>query len=182
MKNSKFIFISYSLPAEPSRIRVYVWRWLKKEGALNMQQSLWLLPDTDRNRKIAEDIKGSIEKDGGSVYIVSGQFIHGEENIICKFSDDRDSEYKELLEYCEKFHKEMKDETGRKNFTFAELEENDEEINKLCGWYDKIKLRDYFNSHSGQIAEKEIELCRKELDEFTARVYQQGNLKDGGIE
>lgn len=182
MENNKFIFISYSLPAEPSRIRVYVWRWLKREGALNMQQSLWLLPDTDRNRKIAEDIKGSIEKDGGGVYIVSGQFIHGEENIIRKFMDDRDSEYKELLEYCEKFHDEMRDETQKENFTFAELEENDEEIAKLCGWYDKIRVRDYFNSSSGQTAQKEIELCRKEFEEFTAKVYEHGNIKDGGIE
>lgn len=167
-----FYFISYNLPAEPSRIRVYVWRCLKRIGALNIQQSLWLLPDVQGVSDELDKIKSSIEKDGGIMYIVLGKFLHGPEDIIKRFIDERDREYDELLEYCKKFHEEMRYETEIKNFTFAELEENEEEYNKLLNWYGKIKKRDYFNSQKGITAEEEISLCRAEFEEFSSKVYQ----------
>lgn len=171
-----FYFISYSLPVGPSRIRVYVWRWLKRIGALNMQQSLWLLPHDNHMLKALNKIKDSIEKDGGKVYIVSGQFIHGTESIVQRFRDERDSEYKELLEYCEKFHEEMRVETERRNFSFAELEENEEEYKKLSKWFEKIRKRDYFDAPLGSTASDEMSKCREEFEEFTAWVYQDSNI------
>jgi hypothetical protein len=167
-----FIFITYNLPSEPSRIRVAVWRLLKREGALNMQQSLWLIPCGEHARVTAQKVKELIEKEGGSAYIVSGQFLHGSDDIIERFNGERDIEYKELLEYCEKFHHEMKEETELKNFTFAELEENEEELSKLAGWYEKIKKRDTFDSAGGRKAEQEIALCREEFEKFTVSVYE----------
>ena len=39
----KWLFFTYSLPTEPSRARVYVWRQVKKLGAINYQ-SVWIVP------------------------------------------------------------------------------------------------------------------------------------------
>jgi CRISPR/Cas system-associated endoribonuclease Cas2 len=177
MNNSgKFLFITYSLPSEPSRIRVHVWRWLKKTGALNMQQSLWLLPDTVHNQKILEKLEESIERDGGSVYIVSGHFVHGTEGITGRFNGERDVEYMELLEYCFKFHDEMRMETEASNFSFAELEENEQELRKLFSWLEKIRKRDYFSASMGEEAYRELDICRSELEAFTDRVYEINNM------
>ena len=171
-KQSEYIFVTYNVPSEPSRIRVYVWRLLKKLGALNIQQSLWILPDDDVILKALDKVKDSIEKDGGCIYIVRGQFIYAGVDIVQKFIDERNSEYNEVLDYCQKFHDEMRIETQQNNFTFAELEENDEEYNKLCHWYEKIKARDYFNATMGETVIEQIKKCKIEFDKFTSRVYE----------
>ena len=44
MERNEWIAINYTLPREPSRIRVSVWRKLKKIGAVSIQQSMWILP------------------------------------------------------------------------------------------------------------------------------------------
>ncbi len=47
MSPTDWIVINYTLPREPSRVRVSLWRKLKKVGAINIQQSMWILPMTD---------------------------------------------------------------------------------------------------------------------------------------
>lgn len=176
MKGDNFLFISYNLPSEPSRIRVSIWRWLKKIGALNLQQSLWLLPDSEDTKNYLKKIKDYIENENGSVYIGSGNFLYGEEDIKGKFIDEINHDYEEIFEFCTKFHNEMKDETQRENFTFAELEENDEELKKLLNWFEKINKRDYFKSEKGEEINKEIQLCKSELEEFSKIVYEKNNV------
>lgn len=171
-----FIFITYSLPSEPSRIRVYIWRLLKRMGALNMQQSLWLLPKNEEMLSAVDKVKESIENSGGSAYIVIGQFLNGEKEIIKRFNEERDAEYKEFLDYCQKFHEEMKHETEIQNFTFAELEENEEELQKLLSWYENIKKRDYYESQSGKTAKEELDLCREEFEKFSNTVFEKNNI------
>lgn len=173
----KYLFVLYSLPSEPSRIRVAAWRAMKKLGALNIQQSLWMLPQyPELNQKIKR-ITESIENDGGSISIVEGELIYGKEDIISKFNQEREKEYKELLQYCHNFHEEMRLETEKKNFTFAELEENEEELNKLVRWFTKIKKRDCFSSNLGETSEKEIEKCKSELQKFAQKIYENNNIK-----
>ncbi|HBM79609.1 MAG: chromate resistance protein ChrB [Clostridiales bacterium] len=176
MERGNFLFISYSLPSEPSRIRVSTWRWLKKIGALNIQKSLWLLPDTEDTKDSLKKIKDYIENEKGSVYIASGNFLYGKEDIKGKFIDEINREYEELLGFCTRFHEEMKKETQKENFTFAELEENDEELKKLYSWFEKINKRDYFKSEKGEAINKEIQLCSNEFEEFSKTVYERNNI------
>lgn len=173
----QYLFILYSLPSEPSRIRVAAWRAMKKLGALNVQQSLWMLPQYPGVDREIEQITKAIESDGGSISIVAGEFIYGKEDITAKFNQEREQEYTELLSYCQNFHEELRTETEKKNFTFTELEENEEEFNKLTRWFEKIKKRDCFNCHTGKTTEKEIEECKSELQEFAQKIYEQHGIK-----
>jgi hypothetical protein len=173
----KYVFILYNLPSEPSRIRVSVWRAMKKTGALNIQQSLWMLPGQyPRAEAAIERVKEIVERGGGSISVVEGEFRYGEEAIVTRFNEERDEEYKELLDYCQRFHEEMRMETERENFTFAELEENEEEFANLVSWHSKIKEGDCFKASKGTIAEEEINKCKDELKVFTQKVYEKSNI------
>ena len=44
MEHQEWLTINYTLPKEPSRVRVSVWRKLKKSGAVILGQSVWFLP------------------------------------------------------------------------------------------------------------------------------------------
>ena len=57
MEQKEWIVINYTVPREPSRMRVSLWRKLKKMGAVNIQQSMWILPLTDENFDLLKEIK-----------------------------------------------------------------------------------------------------------------------------
>ena len=47
MTNSRmWLLLAYKVPRDPSAARVYVWRKLKKLGAVALQDAVWVLPST----------------------------------------------------------------------------------------------------------------------------------------
>mgnify|MGYP000991510706 CR=1 FL=1 len=106
----------------------------------------------------------------------------GEQLIADKFAAARNEEYGELFEQCEDFFAEIDKEIARKNFTFAEIEENEEELLKLRLWYEKIAARDTQNSPFGEKAKSMLAKCLELLDDFSERVYaftEMGGEKGG---
>ncbi|MEL7565757.1 MAG: Chromate resistance protein ChrB, partial [Dehalobacterium sp.] len=109
----------------------------------------------------------------GSAYIVKAAFITqvSSSDVVNLFNSVRDGEYQEFIEKCEDFFREIEKETKKENFTFVELEENEDEYNKLAEWLKKIVSRDFFQSPQKLEAEKNIELCKQLLDDFSNKVY-----------
>lgn len=172
-KTTWFLFI-YKVPTEPSTLRVKAWRKLKELGALYLQQSAAIYPCIknfeDEIRGLTKDIKES----GGEAVMLQVTALSDEDEkyLISKFNEQRDLEYEELMDKCNDFFSEIEKETEKQNFTFAELEENDEEIDKLSRWFSKIKERDFFGSNKRQKAEEMMAKCRKMLIEFAEKIYK----------
>ena len=57
---SSWLLFLYKVPHEPSTRRVYVWRKLKRLGAVMLHDSAWVLPQVPSNleqlRKLAKEI------------------------------------------------------------------------------------------------------------------------------
>lgn len=173
MDTVKWLVMNYTLPKEPSRARVSVWRKLKKTGAVNMQQSMWILPDTENNMASLSAVKEEITAGNGEAYVLKcSPDIESGNAFIQKFSTARDEEYKELLEQCGEFFKEIEKETARKNFSFAEIEENEEELEKLKKWFSQICVRDHFCAPLKQTSEETLQKCAAALEEFCEQVYE----------
>lgn len=173
MNQNEWSAINYTLPREPSRARVSIWRKLKKIGAVSIQQSVWILPSSDENYNLLHDVKDEVSRNGGEAFVMTiSTDEDGKKIIIDQFNAARDEEYGELLEQCEEFFKEIDKETARENFTFAEIEENEEELNKLKQWYEKIAARDSFSSPLREKAESMLAKCSELLDGFCDKVYE----------
>lgn len=173
MDQNEWIAINYTLPREPSRARVSIWRKLKKIGAVSVWQSMWILSLNDENCKRLNEVKDEVFRNGGEAFVMSISVDgDGQKIIIEKFNAARDEEYGELLEQCEEFFKEIDKEITRKNFTFAEIEENEEELNKLRQWYEKIAARDSFGSPLQEKAISMLLKCTELLDDFCDKVYE----------
>ena len=56
-------------------------------------------------------------------------------------------------------------------FTYAELEENEEDLVKLRNWLAKITLRDAFGAPRRAATLEAIASCEQALEEYAARVY-----------
>jgi hypothetical protein len=181
----KWLFFSYSLPSEPSKARVFVWRQLKKLGAVNYQ-TVWVIPHSNESvnelRKLIETIEGY----KGEGMLVEGKALdkNQEERIHKAFMDSRNEEYNEVIEKCEDFFKEIKFEIERKNFIFAEVEENEEELEKLKQWLKKVEKRDFVKAPLRKTAIEKIKECEKMFDDFAHMVYMhtQGKSKNGKIQ
>lgn len=57
MEHQEWLTINYSLPKEPSRVRVNVWRKLKKSGAAILGQSVWFARDQRKRSLPGEDLR-----------------------------------------------------------------------------------------------------------------------------
>ncbi|MEN2985507.1 MAG: Chromate resistance protein ChrB [Thermodesulfovibrionaceae bacterium] len=170
----KWLFISYTAPSNPSRVRVFIWRELKKLGAINYQ-TVWVLPYSKELLEKIQSLREIIEKYGGQVLLLEGKILNrdDEDKILNAFIDARNKEYKELIKKCDDFFKEISLEIERQNFLFAEVEENEEELDKLRAWLKKIEKRDFLNASLKKEAIEKIRRCTKIFEEFSKIVYRE---------
>jgi len=169
----KWLFFSYSLPANPSRARVYVWRTLKRLGAANFQ-SFWVLPFSNERVNALKDLMSEIEAYKGESVLIDGKVLEKtqEEQLRKAFAESRNEEYQELIKKCEDFFAELRTETEKENFTFAEAEENEEEYEKLKQWLRKIEKRDVMGAPLRKTAVEKIKDCEKMFEDFARKVYE----------
>jgi hypothetical protein len=96
------------------------------------------------------------------------------------FAEARDAEYTEVLGRCRDFHAELDKERSAGNLTFAELEENEEDLAKLEAWVGKIRVRDRFGAPLFGEVERELVACREDLQAFAASVYEAADRGSAG--
>lgn len=177
MKKQRWLVISYNLPTEPSRHRVSVWRALKKLGVVNIQQSMWVLPYHEENYAALLKISEEIEGNHGDALLMDCSFFDEkqEQKIIETLNQVRDEEYKEFIGECGKYLKELEKEIRIEKFTFAELEEEEEELNKLISWHGKIAVRDAFQAQKGNPAKEMLLKIQQAFEGYSVMVYEKNN-------
>lgn len=162
------------LPRAPSSARVALWRKLRASGAAGIVNGAWVLPDTAAHARFFGQLRETVSKRGGRGVVLSvgePDPATGEMILAC-FRADRGREYDELAERCDAFLAEMEKETRAGKFIFAELEENEQELEKLARWLAKIQARDFFPDQRYTEAGESLERCRRTLQAFAAKVYQ----------
>lgn len=177
MTDGKWLVINYNLPTEPSRLRVAVWRSLRKLGAVNIQQSMWILPNNVDNYSALQTISEDIEADKGEALLMQCAFLteKHEQKVISYFNNLRNEEYKEFIDKCEDYFKELEKEIAIEKYTFAELEEEEEELNKLIAWLAKINARDIFHSSESDNAKEKLNQVKKAFEIYSDEVYKNNN-------
>jgi len=135
-----WLLLHYTLPSSPSARRVYIWRKLRRLGAILLNESVWVLPDTPRTAEQFQWLSVEILELKGDAYLWrSDSFFEGQENsLVEKFTKQTDKSYEVLLKRI-----------NGKNPDLAELSRQ----------YQQIANGDYFHSRLGkQAVEKLISL------------------------
>ena len=131
-----WILLTYKLPAEPSARRVYVWRKLKRLGAITVFDAVWVLPDTSRTYEQFQWLAAEIQELGGEAMFWKAQaeLAGQDETLIDQFRGQVEENYRALLE---------------------RMEHDPSEITAAAQEYQQIRQKDYFQSPVGlQIREK----------------------------
>src|ERR1700753_2864883 len=143
---SGWLLLLTQLPAAASGPRVALWRRLRAAGATAMVTSAWALPDTAPHAELLGQLRDGLLRQGGTGFVLSipASAPDLNEAIVARFRADRGREYDEFAERCAALLDEMGKEGEAGKYTFAELEESEQDLEKLARWLAKIQARDFF--------------------------------------
>jgi hypothetical protein len=165
--------ITYRLPTEPSRHRVAVWRELRRLGAVALQQGTWAVPDGEQFAVGLAQVVEAIKAAGGEPVVLD---VADDEastaQLEALFTALREAEWGEFLSDCGKYETELAGEVTRGKLTLAELDEEEQSLDRLRRWYRTIRARDLFGAPSAPVAERRLKECTEALEDFAEQVYQ----------
>ena len=181
MEQFSWLVLSYKVPSEPSSKRVAIWRKIRGLGAVYLQNGVCVLPNTDAYQRQLKIIQNDILGVGGEAALLNTTAFDEQdgETIITHFNAARNAEYEEFLEKCQSYLAEIHDEIAVQHFTYAELQENDEDLKKLRHWLDKITTVDFYGAPLRAQAEREFGVCEQVLETFTQHVFDAEVRPDG---
>ena len=126
-----WMLLVYNVPSKPTSGRVFVWRKLKRLGAILLHDSVWVLPATPHTREQFQWLASEIaELNGGATVWESRQtLVADEEKLLAQFTDAVDSAYRKLL---------------------ADLKRKNRDLAAISRRYQQLQAQDYFSSRLGR--------------------------------
>jgi hypothetical protein len=126
-----WMLLVYKVPNEPTAGRVFVWRKLKKLGAVLLHDSVWVLPATPRTREQLRWLASEIVELDGEATVWESRLTLGvdEDKFVAQFTEAVDTQYREIL---------------------AGLKARDGDLAALSRKYQQVQSQDYFNSDVGR--------------------------------
>jgi hypothetical protein len=179
-ERAHWLVLTYRIPSDPSRLRASAWRRLKALGAIYLVNSAAALPASRSAERALRKLRTEIIHEmGGSAVLLLCDPLGGASDLVAAFNAARDDEYEEIVDRCADFLAQVEKEIVGEHFTFAELEENEEDLTKLQRWFEKIRARDVLNADGIQRARIAIEHCEGALESFADMVYQRDGVERG---
>jgi len=171
---SSWLVLLAQLPSKPSSARVALWRRMRTAGATAVVNGAWMLPRTTAHETFFEQSREDVIRRGGIGFVlrVSGPSPESDESIVRLFQSDRSREYDEFAERCTAFLNEINRESTAEKYTFAEMEESEQDLKKLARWLAKIQARDFFPDERKDRSNDLLAQCRRALRGFSQQVYK----------
>lgn len=170
----EWVILFFSLPAEPSRHRVAVWRELRRGGAVQLAQGSWALPAAPAFVDTVDRVVELVERGDGELITMraTGRDEASAARLQTTYTEAREAEWAEFLSDCTKYLAELDKETANEKFTLAELDEEEQSMERLRRWARELGVRDVFGAPSAPAAGRRLAECAASLDTYTQRVFQ----------
>jgi hypothetical protein len=169
----RWVVLVVRVPAAPSRHRVAVWRELRRIGALSLGQGAWVAPDVPVFSAGITRVIELAERGEGEVVVLqaTGRGDTDAARLAELFTAERAAEWTEFLADCGKFDAEIDKEIGKGKFTLAELEEEEQSLERLRRWHRDLKARDVYGAPTAAEADQQLKHCTERLADYTERVF-----------
>ncbi len=144
----RWLALGYSVPVNPSKNRVYVWRKLKEYGAEYFKQGVALLPYNRQSYTKFKYLSAKILEMGGEASIVEMKFLdsHDEREVVARFREQALEELSQLRDDCSEVLAQL---------ASGELfnEARTEQVKKMIRRYSKARGRNHFGLSAAQDVE-----------------------------
>lgn len=168
-----WLLLIYTVPSEPSRKRAAVWRELKKVGGVYLRDGVCVLPTQEDTTAAFRAIATKVTEFNGQATLV--EEVHLDEERAAAITDQaraaRAEEYAEIAREAVRFLAHVQREREHRAFTFAELEEIEEDLGKLKHWVDQVRARDYFGMEEASPMRELLDQCETAVALFLKDAY-----------
>ena len=126
-----WLMLVYKIPREPTAPRMYVWRKLKRLGAILLQDAIWVLPSNSWTREQFQWLAAEIVELGGEATLWESRLVlDGQDaTLVQQFLAEVESAYREIL---------------------TELKREHVDLVALSRKYQQVQAQDYFQSELGK--------------------------------
>jgi hypothetical protein len=167
------LILVIKLPADPSRHRVAVWRELRRIGALSLGQGVWAVPEVP---VFADGVQRALDltgRAGGQCVTLqaSGRTAEDAARFREMFTATRSADWVEFLADCGKFEEEIAKEIRIGKLTLAELEEEEQSLERLRRWHRDLTARDVFGAPESGEAGMRLKQCVAVCEDYAERVF-----------
>lgn len=126
-----WLLLHYKLPSKPSALRVYIWRKLRRLGALLLHDTVWVVPETTRTAEQYQWLAAEVQEMGGEAYYWRATSV----------MEERDDAI------IEKFNKQLTDVYSR---LLKNIDKSGADLQQLSQEYQQAASQDFFHSELGK--------------------------------
>lgn len=172
--STSWIVLAYRVPNDPSRHRVALWRELRRAGAVPLQQATWAIPTTAG--ATLERVAQLVERADGDLFAFDAE-PRDAGSLELLYTRAREDEWLEFVRECQKYEAELDHEEEIGKFTPAELDEEEQSLERLRRWFRELRARDVFGAPSAPEAEQRLKSSAERLERYADRVYEMGGAR-----
>lgn len=138
-----WLLLMHQLPPKPDSLRVRVWRALQKIGALQLKNSVYVLPSGPENEGRFGSVLQEIISGKGDAFLCKAEFVQGieHEEIVEEFNQDRNERYKAHATELRELQKFL----GKKKPSENDLMAIEHSLGKLDRQIQELKAIDFFD-------------------------------------
>ena len=165
MAQATWILLSSRLPREPTRLRLSIWRRLKRLGAVLLHDSVWVLPADAKTGEAFEWLAEEIEERGGTALTWEAQSLSGDQDrrILERFRAEADERYAALARSAEDIHRAALG--GRKPLRPSQISQALRQLRGLDRALRLERRRDYFRGPGRITASVTVQAALRDLEE-----------------
>ncbi len=169
-----WLMVVARLPAQPSRHRVAVWRELRRAGALPLGGGTWTIPAGPAVAATVDQVRELVARAEGELFVLDASPADPETRarLEATYTAAIEAEWLEFLSECEKYEAEIRKEIAIEKFTLAELEEEEQSLERLKRWERALRHRDRFGAASAAEAGRRGTECAARLEGYAELVYR----------
>ena len=169
------------MPTEPARHRMALWRELRRSGGLLLGPSMWAVPDIPVAAELIGRVQKSVDAAGGTFLALSatGYGSADAKRLERLYLQAREEEWSEFRADCGKYLTELEHEESITKYTLAELEEEEQSLDRLRRWYRELRRRDLLGATAMTAATTELKVCQERFEQYAEHVYAALNGSHG---
>lgn len=169
----RWLILLVRLPTEPARHRMAVWRELRRSGAVLLGSSAWAVPNLPTAGPLVRRVRELTEKAQGTLITLdaTGHEAVDSAALLSRYDDARSDEWKEFEADCGKYLVELDKEERIGKYTLAELEEEEQSLERLRRWYRQLRSRDLIGSVAVAEASRRLKECEARFDQYAENTY-----------
>lgn len=158
-----WLMLVYKLPRQPSRLRVNLWRKIKKMGLLYLQDSVCIAPSSGQWEEQLRWLSAEIVEVGGTATIwrCAGDTSTQDRDIIAAFRAERQKDYAALLAR-------IRAEMSRMEKQPFDRDRDRNNLGLLRRAYQFARNKDFFNPTGSSEVEKALDELQGRLDRLEA--------------